>query len=216
MYPKARKAKKKKNMICRRCNTEQGLEFYGRARVCKICMRAQQREYGKNTIKTEEQKEAARRRTRESRARNPERTRLNGRDYYYRNAQRTKEKHARARTKPGYYKKQYARAKAKRQKDVNFRLRCNLRNRLYQLLGKGSGSVSKWLDCNAGTLRAHLEAQFQCGMTWDNYGEWHVDHLIPLTWFDLTKDEEKARAMNYKNLQPLWAKDNIRKGNKIG
>lgn len=50
-------------------------------------------------------------------------------------------------------------------------------------------------------------------MTWENHGEWHIDHIVPL---DLGNNEEEILQLNYyKNLQPLWAKENISKGNKI-
>ena len=58
----------------------------------------------------------------------------------------------------------------------------------------------------------HLTKQFEPGMTWDNYGEWHIDHIKACTKFDLTKPEEQRACFNYTNLQPLWAVDNIKKG----
>jgi hypothetical protein len=50
-------------------------------------------------------------------------------------------------------------------------------------------------------------------MTWDNYGKWHMDHIYPLSLAKTTEEIEKL--CHYTNLQPLWAVDNIRKGNKI-
>ena len=70
---------------------------------------------------------------------------------------------------------------------------------------------------NINTLRNHIEKQFKKGMSWKNntmFG-WHTDHIIPLSSFDLTKKKEQLKAFNYKNLQPLWWRENIQKGNKI-
>ena len=60
----------------------------------------------------------------------------------------------------------------------------------------------------------HLEKQFQPGMSWDNHGYdgWHVDHIRPCASFDLTDEEQVRKCFHYTNLQPLWAKDNLRKG----
>lgn len=62
---------------------------------------------------------------------------------------------------------------------------------------------------------AHLEAQFAPGMTWENRGEWHVDHIRPLASFDLTDPEQLRTASHYTNLQPLWASDNLAKGARL-
>ena len=73
------------------------------------------------------------------------------------------------------------------------------------------------LGCSINDVRSHLERQFLPGMTWDNwnlYG-WHIDHIIPISFFDLTKEEDQKQCFHYTNLQPLWALDNITKSNKI-
>jgi len=49
-------------------------------------------------------------------------------------------------------------------------------------------------------------------MTWDNYGKWHVDHIIPISSFNLTLETEVEKCFHFTNLQPLWAKDNLKKG----
>ena len=56
-------------------------------------------------------------------------------------------------------------------------------------------------------------------MSWDNYGEWHVDHIIPIDYFlknhDFNDVEIQKECFNYKNLQPLWSLENLKKGSKI-
>jgi hypothetical protein len=81
---------------------------------------------------------------------------------------------------------------------------------------KGIGkhiSTMELLGCTIEELRAHLEAQFQDGMSWDNRGYygWHIDHIRPCASFDLTVPEQQKECFNYRNLQPLWARDNMSK-----
>lgn len=66
-------------------------------------------------------------------------------------------------------------------------------------------------------LKCHLEAQFAKGMSWENYGEWHIDHRLPLASFDYETPEcpDFKRAWSLSNLQPLWKKDNLSKGAKV-
>ncbi len=103
------------------------------------------------------------------------------------------------------------------EKDVNFKLAKNLRIRIRKVLvnNKKVGSAVKDLGCTLGLLKTHLEMRFTIGMRWDNYGKWHIDHITPLSSFDLTNREQFLKACHYTNLQPLWALDNIQKSNKI-
>ncbi len=78
-----------------------------------------------------------------------------------------------------------------------------------------TGSAIKNLGCDISELLAHLESKFTNGMNWDNYGKWHIDHIKPLSSFDLTNQEELIEACHYSNLQPLWGADNIRKHAKL-
>ena len=70
----------------------------------------------------------------------------------------------------------------------------------------------EYVGCSPAFLREHLERLFSDGMTWENQGEWHVDHIRPCASFDLSTEEEKKRCFHYTNLQPLWATDNLSKG----
>ena len=63
-------------------------------------------------------------------------------------------------------------------------------------------------------LMAHLESKFQSDMTWDNIGQWHIDHKIPCASYNLENENEQKQCFNYRNLQPLWAIDNIKKAGK--
>ena len=101
-------------------------------------------------------------------------------------------------------------------KDIEYKLRRLLRGRLYSAIQKNvkTGSSIKDLGCSIKELRGHLESQFTEDMTWSNHGKWHIDHIKPLSSFDLSNRRELHKGCNYKNLQPLWAEDNLRKGGK--
>jgi hypothetical protein len=115
---------------------------------------------------------------------------------------------------PEEYRKYNREYQSKRyKKDINFRLTCILRARVKSVLrGKNkSEHTLKLLGCSLNKLKQHLEKQFKPGMTWKNYGLWHIDHIKPCAKFDLSKPSEQRKCFNYKNLQPLWAIDNLRK-----
>ena len=93
---------------------------------------------------------------------------------------------------------------------------------LYCTLGLSGGwtykkkdSTIELLGCSIDELKIHLQNQFKEGMTWQNHGEWHIDHIIPCAAFDLSKKENCLKCFNYKNLQPLWAHENLSKSDKI-
>ena len=107
--------------------------------------------------------------------------------------------------------------KAKRKTDHLFKLKGNLRARTY-LAFKSKGykkesKTAKTLGASYKIVKKHLERQFTDGMNWENYGEWHVDHIIPLASAN-TKDE-LINLCHFRNLQPLWAADNFSKGCRI-
>ena len=101
-------------------------------------------------------------------------------------------------------------------KNIHNKLACNLRTRIRIAL-KGyvkSDTTMELVGCSVKFLRKYLEKQFIKGMLWKNYGKWHVDHIRPCASFDLRKKSEQKKCFHYTNLQPLWAKDNISKGNR--
>ena len=113
-----------------------------------------------------------------------------------------------------YRKKRYA-------TDPCFKLRqlisSRVGNEMRKYLTTKKESSINYLGCSMKKLKEHLESKFDTNMTWDNWSihGWHIDHIIPCSSFDLTKEEEQKKCFHYTNLQPLWAKDNIAKSNKL-
>jgi hypothetical protein len=105
----------------------------------------------------------------------------------------------------------------KRRKNINYRLLDGLRNRIYYAIKKNYKSIRtlKLLGCSIETLKRHLELKFKQGMSFSNYGKWHIDHIRPCASFDLSKPKEQHKCFHYTNLQPLWAKENLEKHDKI-
>ena len=101
--------------------------------------------------------------------------------------------------------------------DIQFRLAHNCRTRINlalkaQLAGKSRRSP-QLLGCTPKQLMDHIENQFQPGMSWDNWTRdgWHLDHIRPLSSFDLSDPGQQKQAFHYSNLQPLWASENLSK-----
>jgi hypothetical protein len=105
--------------------------------------------------------------------------------------------------------------------DPSFRLKSNTRAAVWTCLKERDvakyRSTFELLDYTLEELMIHLEGLFMEGMTWDNYGEWHVDHIIPMANynFESTDDPEFKECWGLSNLQPLWGSDNLSKGTKI-
>lgn len=100
--------------------------------------------------------------------------------------------------------------------DTAYRILHNLRSRTRDAITGRHGAVKdlttlKLIGCTIEHLQSYFEPLFTPGMTWDNYGEWHIDHIRPCASFDLTDPAQQRECFHYTNLQPLWAEDNIRK-----
>jgi hypothetical protein len=101
------------------------------------------------------------------------------------------------------------------QTSPNYRITVAIRNHLHRIVKSGgvkdAASIS-YVGCTAAQLRKHLERQFAPGMTWQNHGEWHIDHVVPLAAFDFAAFPAQIKqAEHYTNLRPIWARDNLSK-----
>lgn len=110
---------------------------------------------------------------------------------------------------------EYARARS--EVDHLYRMRTRLRTLVKSALKRRASKASKstvvLLGASIQTALAHIEGLFLAGMSWENHGEWHIDHITPLA--SAKNEDELTRLCHYKNLQPLWAKDNLSKGKKM-
>ena len=103
--------------------------------------------------------------------------------------------------------------------NVNYKLNrnfsCLVRQSLFR--NKGGKMWQGLVGYSLIDLKKNLESNFKEGMSWSNYGEWHIDHIIPKSKFKFKDylDDEFKKCWSLNNLQPLWAIDNIKKGNKI-
>lgn len=111
-------------------------------------------------------------------------------------------------------------AKQKRKQDFVFNFSCNVRSLISHSFERANGdglvknySTEDILGCSIEDFRKYIENKFQKGMTLKNYGQWHLDHIIPISL--ATTEEEVIKLCHYTNFQPLWAYDNMSKGNRI-
>ena len=106
----------------------------------------------------------------------------------------------------------------RRRENPQVKIATNLRVRLKKVLSKEykTGSGVRDLGCSVAECKSHLESKFQPKMSWDNYGfgndKWNIDHIIPMSAFDLTNRQHVVLACHYLNLQPLWQNENFSKG----
>jgi len=185
---------------CTKCKAEKCLEEFhrhpstknGRNTRCKSCRSA----YMKTIYSYDP----------EIYKKDPEKYRKRTLDYYYRNQQSKID-----------YSKNYI--KNRQKTDADFKLRGVLRSRISTAIKRNPKAARTMvlIGCSITELRKHLESQFEPGMTWDNHSThgWHIDHIIPCKHFNLTDPEQQKICFHYTNLQPMWAKDNLSKGDRI-
>ena len=113
------------------------------------------------------------------------------------------------------------RSERKRRYEISFILKKRMKKRMKRALASQNvhqtNATLKMLGCTAKEFKAHLESQFVDGMSWANYGYsgWHIDHIMPISSFNLNDVEEQKVCFNYRNTRPLWGKENLSKGKKI-
>ena len=112
-------------------------------------------------------------------------------------------------------KKVYARRLNRYRTNPNVRIAATIRGHLRRIVKSGgvkdAASIS-YVGCTVAQLRKHIERQFAPGMTWENHGSWHIDHIVPLAAFDFAAFPAQIKqAEHYTNLRPMWAAENISK-----
>jgi hypothetical protein len=117
-------------------------------------------------------------------------------------------------------KKAFIRTKARLKVDNLFRFKTRVRGlvrdsfrRSFNNRFRKSKQTEDILCCTVGFFTEYISSKFSEGMSFENYGKWHLDHIIPLS--TANNEEDVIRLNHYTNIQPLWAKDNLRKSNKI-
>ena len=124
--------------------------------------------------------------------------------------------HCDARFGYGHHMTRHVRMKHGSGPTVRERVAQRLRSRLTKAVkSQGVEKCAKTMDlvgCTVQELRDHLESKFTDGMSWENHGEWHVDHIKPCASYALADEAQQKECFHYTNLQPLWANDNMSKG----
>jgi hypothetical protein len=143
---------------------------------------------------------------------NIESSRERGRNYYENNKEEFLKRQREKYSVDGAEK-----IKNKRKTDPLFKLKNTIGNRIRGFLKQNGYNknkrTSETIGCTPEELRLFIEQKFKEGMSWDNHGEWHIDHIIPLA--SANTEEEVYKLNHYTNLQPLWKKENLSKGDKI-
>jgi len=215
---------------CTKCGKEKPLDSFhkndrsadGRRPDCKTCRLAKVKKWADDNRENKRRKDKEYRlahadeinvRVRVRRSEAPEHFRKLGRESYQRNKEKDK------RRSKEWKKKNRDRVNERTRKlrsTPEGKMRHALSNRIRQALTNNHKSQSSMelLGCTIEQLRAHLEALWQEGMSWDNYGKkgWHIDHIRPLASFDLTDPAQQREAFHYSNCKPEWESDNTSKG----
>lgn len=151
---------------------------------------------------------------------NPKKCREQGKKWRLKNSVKHRELiKAWALKNPDKIKKMRQRGGLKFRSTIKGNLSCKMGTQTWKSLHKNKASKSwkSYVSYTIEDLRKHLESKFTEGMTWNNMGKWHIDHKVPVSFFQYEKpsDQEFQYCWSLDNLQPLWALDNIKKGAKL-
>jgi hypothetical protein len=215
--------------VCKKCLIEKSLdEFYlekrnldGLMGSCKDCYNLTQKKWRLNNVKD------VLLRDKKYREKNNENIIINNRKHYLNNVDKINERNRNWRKNNPQRSKEFSKnwkenniEKIKLYQQIpEIKISHNMRCRIKQFLKNNNVSKKnktfEIVGCHPEFLKEHLEKQFKEGMSWENYGlyGWHIDHIIPLS--SSKTEEEIYQLSHYTNLQPLWAEDNLKKGNKI-
>lgn len=159
--------------------------------------------------------------TKERYAKNKDRILVQQKAYHARNREKILAKHKAYRNDPSK-KELIAKGKLKcynekRRNDPAFRILCNIRCRIHDAL-KGRAKSARTVElmgCSVEDFKKHLESLWKPGMSWDNYGEWEVDHKVPCARFRLEDPEQQRACFSWRNSQPLWWHENNAKADSL-
>jgi hypothetical protein len=189
---------------CSKCNIEKELSKFKRYRICKDC----------HVIITKEYNDSRKEKMKDYYILNKDRIIETSRNSYINNREYIIDRNKKYQS--DNKEERNEKISERKKSDSLFKLTTSIRNLIFISI-KNSGyskksKVTKILGCSFEEFKLHIECQFKEGMSWENHGEWHLDHKTPISW---AKSEEVIYELNhYTNFQPLWAKDNLIKGNK--
>jgi hypothetical protein len=212
--------------VCSKCKVEKSFDSFTKDKhrpdgfkiYCKSCIK---NNYKKKDL-TIEQKEQLRITNKNWRESNKEYLKIKKKEYYENNKE-----HCILKAKTNYLnnKEKYNETKRvyivnKLKNNSNFKFKSSISNLIrcsfYRACNgtyKKSNKTEEILGCSISEFSLYLQKQFKDGMSFENYGKWHIDHIIPLA--SAKNEEEIIKLNHYTNLQPLWASDNIKKSNKL-
>ncbi len=178
------------------------------------------REFSNNSAQTDDLQVYCKEHRKEDRIQNKQKNKKYDKEYHDNNKEKTAKQQKEYRdipeNKQRILKKNKEYIIARLKTDKAFQISHCLRSRIYSALKGNTKSLSTMflIGCDVDYLMYHLQSQFTKGMSWDNYGDWHIDHIKPCAKFDLGNPKQQELCFNFTNLQPLWAEDNLKKSDK--